>query len=77
MELTKIVGTTKVKVYALAQDGPNAGEYVEIQAAYDSSLGVYGLYAITSGSSSSSSSVLMETGDILLMETGDQILLDT
>lgn len=52
--ITKIIGTVKIKLVAPAVNGPNQGEDVEINAVWDSSLNGYKLMTLGSASSGSS-----------------------
>jgi hypothetical protein len=68
MNLTKIIGKSKITIWAIAADGPSQGSYVEIGARYNTDL--------TAGSGTSSTPIdygnyLLEDGTYnLLLENG-------
>jgi len=74
MNLTKIIGKSKITIWAIAADGPSQGSYVEIGARYNTDLEAYEL--LTAGSGTSSTPIdygnyLLEDGTYnLLLENG-------
>lgn len=49
MNITKLIGKSKITIWAIAADGPSQGSYVEIGAKYNQDLEAYELLTAGSG----------------------------